>query len=184
MNPRSRITHHASGFTGGLMFHNRMRPVRIFLIFILFAGFVFSLPPNRAGLAQNSDAPPYSWPRSHNYDVQHYRINLSFDWAKQSVSGETTITFQPLTPDIREVEIDAGDMTIKAVKLADGAQLKYRYVGDEKLYVALDRAYPAGQNVSIAINYEATPKDGLTFLTPNESDPTRPHQIWSQGEGL
>src|ERR1044071_9374364 len=71
--------------------------------------------------------PPYQWPRSHNYDVQNYRIELSFDWTKQSISGETTITFQPFESDVKEIEVDAGDMTIRSVKLAGGALLKYRY---------------------------------------------------------
>ena len=160
-----------------------MRPWPIVtLIFIVAAGSFFSLAQNPAFSAQAPDAPPYSWPRSHDYDVQHYRIELSFDWAKQSVSGETTIQFQPFANDLKEVEIDAGDMTIKSIRLAGGGSLKYRYEDQEKLYVALDRAYAAGHDVTIAISYEATPKEGLTFILPSEADPTRPHQIWSQGE--
>ena len=46
-------------------------------------------------LLRRRQAPPHQWPRSHNYDVQNYRIVLSFDWTKQSIAGETTITFQP-----------------------------------------------------------------------------------------
>src|SRR5690242_4750516 len=76
-----------------------------------------------AGEAQN--APPYQWPRSHNYDVQHYRIKLSFDWAAKSVTGETTITLKPLAGDFKEVEIDAGEMSIKSVTLAGGSPLKF-----------------------------------------------------------
>jgi aminopeptidase N len=132
--------------------------------------------------AQSAAAPPYQWPRSHDYDVQHYRIAVSFDWAKQSVAGETTITLRPFKSDVREIELDAGDMTINSVRLAGGGPLKYRYENDEKLYVSLDRAYAAGSDVVITINYAATPRRGLTFITPTEDDPARPHQIWSQGE--
>jgi aminopeptidase N len=132
--------------------------------------------------AQATEAPPYQWPRSHNYDVQHYRITLSFDWARQAVAGETTITLKPFKSDVKEIEIDAGDMTINSVKLAGGAPLKFRYEDKEKLYVSLDRAYSPGADIGIAINYSTTPKKGLTFITPTEEDPSRPHQIWSQGE--
>src|ERR1041384_6749085 len=117
------------------------------------------------------EAPPYQWPRSHNYDVQHYRIELSFHWTKLSVTGETTITFQPFSDDVSDIEVDAGNMTIKSVKLAGGGQLKFRYDDKEKLYVTLDKKYPAGKDVSISISYEATPKQGLTFITPTETDP-------------
>ncbi|HVG20486.1 MAG TPA: M1 family aminopeptidase [Blastocatellia bacterium] len=132
--------------------------------------------------ATSPEAPPYQWPRSHDYDVQHYRIAVSFDWAKQSVAGETTITLKPFKGGVKEIEIDAGDMTINSVKLAGGGPLKFRHENNEKLYVALDRAYAPGADVSIAINYKATPGKGLVFITPTEDDPTRPHQIWSQGE--
>jgi aminopeptidase N len=126
-------------------------------------------------------APPYSWPRTHNFDVQHYRISLSFDWTKQSISGETTITLKPFTADLKEIEIDAGDMTIKSVKLAGGESLQYRYVDKEKLYIALDRPH-SPEDLSVAISYEATPTQGLTFITPTDVDPARPLQIWTQGE--
>src|SRR4030095_7526446 len=107
------------------------------------------------------EPPPYSWPRTHNFDVQHYRIALSFDWEKQSISGETTISLQPFGGDLKEIEIDAGDMTIKSVKLVGGESLKYRYVDKEKLYITLDRPYPTGGALSIAIDYEATPSQGM-----------------------
>ncbi len=132
--------------------------------------------------AKAPEAPPYQWPRSHDYDVQHYKIALSFDWVKRSVTGETTITFRPFKDGLTELEIDAGHMQIKSVKLASGNALKYRYEGDEKLYVTLDHGYNPAQDVAVVIDYTATPTQGLTFITPSEADPTRPYQIWSQGE--
>src|SRR5262245_20349712 len=55
-------------------------------------------------------APPVQWPRSHNYDVQHYKIKVRFDWKEKSVTGETTITLKPYPDDLSEVELDAGQM--------------------------------------------------------------------------
>src|SRR5437867_12791364 len=174
------FTHHVlriTGFAlGGSMIcvrFLRMRPAKIApLILILALSTFSSIAQNPSPPSQAPEAPPYQWPRSHNYDVQHYRIALGFDWTTQSVTGETTITFQPFGADVKEIEIDAGDMTIKSVKLAGGPALKYRYIDKEKLYVELDRPYPAGRNVSIAISYAATPKQGLTFITPTAEDPT------------
>jgi aminopeptidase N len=159
-----------------------IKPTRVaaFLSILVFSS-LLSFAQNPVP-AQAPQPPPYQWPRSHNYDVQHYRIELSFDWTKQSVKGDTTITFQPFGDDVREIEIDAGNMTVRSVKIAGGAELKFRYADNEKLYVTLDKVYPAGKDVSVAISYEATPKQGLTFITPTETDPTRPYQIWSQGE--
>src|SRR5499426_4817437 len=127
-------------------------------------------------------APPYQWPRSHNYDVQHYRIKLAFDWAAKSVTGETTITLKPLARGFKEIELDAGEMNIKSVTLAGGPPLKFDYRNNEKLFVSLDHAYTPANTISVMISYSAAPKKGLTFILPTESDPGRPRQIWSQGE--
>lgn len=158
------------------------KPARALLLaFALSLSSLFSFAQTPVP-AQRPEAPPYQWPRSHDYDVQHYLIRLSFDWSKHAVAGETTVTLKPFKSDVKEIELDAGDMTINSVKLAGGAPLKFRYEGDEKLYVALDRAYAPGTDIGIAISYSATPKKGLIFVTPTEEDPARPHQIWSQGE--
>src|SRR5215470_13535770 len=127
-------------------------------------------------------APPFSWPRSHDYDVQHYRISLSFDWDKKAVIGETSITFKPFEDNLKTVAIDAGEMDIKSVTLAGGGPLKFDYKDNETLLVTLDRPYSPANTVTVAISYTATPHKGLTFILPNETDPNRPHQIWSQGE--
>ncbi len=143
-----------------------------------------SLPAlaQRPAAPQTPQPPPCTWPRSHDYDVQHYRIALSFDWATKSVTGETAITFRPFRDDLGEVEFDAGDMTIDSVRLDGAGALKFRYEGRERLFITLDRAYPAGTDIAVTINYTATPTKGLTFITPTKADPRRPYQIWSQGE--
>ena len=127
-------------------------------------------------------APPYQWPRSHNFDVQHYRIEVGFDWAKKSVAGVTTVSLRPFKSDFKEIELDAGQMTINTVKIGEGQPLKFRYEGNEKLIISLDKPYAAGSDIAVKIDYSTTPKKGLTFITPTENDPTRPFQIWSQGE--
>src|SRR5262249_35012946 len=109
-------------------------------------------------------------------------IDVSFDWQKRSVRGNVTITFRPFQNGLHEVEFDAGDMTIHSVKLASGAPLNFRYEHKEELYVVLDREYPAGADISIAIDYTATPSKGLTFVTPSEADPGQPYQIWTEGQ--
>jgi aminopeptidase N len=148
------------------------------LILLSFATALAQAPAT----GETPKAPPYQWPRSHDYDVQHYRIKLAFDWGTKSVTGETTITLKPLAGDFREIEIDAGEMSIKSVTLAGGAPLKFDYRDNEKLFVSLDRAYAPANTIAITIGYSATPKKGLTFILPTESDPSRPRQIWSQGE--
>jgi aminopeptidase N len=142
---------------------------------------VSSLPFPRQNPAARTSLPIQS-PRTHDYDVQNYRIVIQFDWDKRSLTGETTITFRPLKNDLRELVIDAGQMTINRVRLAGGTSLTYRYEGGEKLLVKLDRQYPAGQDIAVTVDYTARQSKGLTFITPTKAEPTRPYQIWTQGE--
>lgn len=156
--------------------------------FALLLTALLPTPNSLPVLAQSSGAtlaqPPAQWARSHNFDVQHYRLKVRFDWKERSVIGETTISFKPFANGLQEIELDAGMMTIQSVKLAQGADLKFRYVNNEKLFVTLDKAYPAGSTVVLTIAYTAKPPEGkgLTFITPTDADPKRPFQIWSQGE--
>jgi aminopeptidase N len=147
------------------------------LTFQSFSAFAQSLEPEIT-------APPVQWTRSHNYDVQHYRIKVSFDWKEKSVTGETTITLKPFPNDLSEVEFDAGQMDIQAVKLAQGTPLKFRYVNNQKLIITLDKKYSANNKLAITINYVAKPvnSQALAFISPTDTDKTRPYQIWSQGE--
>ena len=48
-------------------------------------------------------APPVQWPRSHDYDVQHYKNVISFDLPGKAVSGETTITLRPFKGDFKQI---------------------------------------------------------------------------------
>lgn len=129
--------------------------------------------------------PEPNWTRSHNYDVQHYRIEVAFDWKEKSVSGKTTITLRPFVNGLKEVELDAGEMKISAVALVlpqSTLSLKYNYDGTEVLKVALDRDYPAGRDLKLAVSYSAKPRKGISFIAPTAEDPGRPYQIWTQGE--
>src|SRR5207248_5643745 len=87
----------------------------------------FSSPAQTPQTPPAPQAPPVQWPRSHDYDVQHYRIEVSFDWTAKSVNGTTTITLRPFKSDLKEIEVDAGHMKINAVKLASGGALTFRY---------------------------------------------------------
>jgi aminopeptidase N len=156
-----------------MLYLRRARPILLVLILFLYSS---------ATLAQAVSGPPYQWPRSHDYDVQHYKLELSFDWIKKEVAGKTTIRLRPFKDGLREIELDAGDMTIDSVKFTAGAALKFRYEKNEKLFIELDREYSTAQEISVTINYTAKPKDGLVFVTPDESTPNQPYQIWTAGE--
>jgi aminopeptidase N len=137
--------------------------------------------------------PPRQYIPNRNYDTQHIKLDLRFNWEREQALGTATITFIPLTTNLQSVEFDAANMTFSSVKLASGAPLKFEAnPAKEKLRITLDRAYQPTDVLTIVIAYNTNGVStdtgiggfgrGLTFIKPMQDDPSRPKQIWSQGE--
>jgi aminopeptidase N len=137
--------------------------------------------------------PPAQYVPSHDYDVRHIALDLRFDWQQEQALGTETITFSPLVNDLRSIALDAASMSFSAVKLTGKMPLKYEF--DEKnqqLRIVLDRAYQPADEIKLVISYHTVRPligglslnggGGLNFIKPTPEDPTRPRQIWSQGE--
>jgi len=137
--------------------------------------------------------PPAQYIPPHDYDQRNIRLDLRFDWEQERAIGTATITLAPVVKDLRRVDLDAAYMTVSAAVLQTGASLKFEYdATKEKLSVLLDRAYQPTEELTVVISYHTNqpPPDkraglgggGLSFIKPRPDDPTRPRQIWSQGE--
>lgn len=180
-----------------------MHPRRSFYVrffsFLLAFSLVISAqarPPRQTiAIAQKRALPPAQYIPARDYDAQHYKLDLRFDWEREQALGTATITFSPLTPNLQRVEFDAANMTFASVTLADGRPLRFEAdAAKEKLRIALDRAYQPNEKVTVVVNYRTngpqkqpsgifgTFGGGLTFIKPTPEDPSRPRQIWSQGE--
>lgn len=166
--------------------------------FVLVLAFSLCLPA--AGLAQQTAAqqaqpklPPRQYIPSRNYDTQHIKLDLRFNWEREQALGTATITFKPLSTNVRNVEFDAANMTFSSVKLLSGVPLKYEAdAQQEKLRITLNRAYQPADTITVVIAYNTNGVShgagiggfgrGLTFIKPTAEEPSRPKQIWSQGE--
>ncbi len=137
--------------------------------------------------------PPTQYIPSRNYDMRHIALNLRFNWEREQAIGTATLTFAPLVNGTKSVEFDAGHMTFNSIKLSNGTPLQFAPdAPNQKLRVTLDRAYRTTDVVTIVIDYRTNGLTkgqglsdfgrGLTFIKPTPEDPTRPRQIWSQGE--
>lgn len=139
--------------------------------------------PAQRPLPQTQYIPP------HDYDQRNIKLDLRFNWELEQAIGTATITLAPLMRDLRRVDLDAGYMSISGVALSSGTPLKFEYdVTREKLRVLLDHAYQPVEELTLIISYHTNqpPLDkrvgGLSFIKPRPGDPTRPRQVWSQGE--
>jgi aminopeptidase N len=126
-------------------------------------------------------------------DLVHTKLKVSFDYSKRHLLGEAWVTLKPHFYNVSEVELDAKAMIIHKVT-KNGKNLKYEY-DDEKLKINLSNTYAKGENYTVYIKYTAQPEEvkqegsaaisdakGLYFIDPDETDPDKPTQIWTQGE--
>ncbi len=126
-------------------------------------------------------------------DLVHTKLKVDFDYSKRQMHGEAWITLEPHFYNVSELELDAKAMLIHKVT-RKGKDLKYEYDGN-KLKINLANVYGKGEQYTIYIKYTARPEEvkqegsaaitdakGLYFIDPDETDPKKPTQIWTQGE--
>lgn len=165
-----------------------------------FSSVAFARPMPQANvflLDETKKLPPVNWIRSRTIDVKDISIDLRFDWDKEQAIGSTIITLAPFA-DTNRFPLDAASMTIESVALLNGTILKYNYDGkrdNDNLEVLLDRVYAAGEEIKVKVSYRTNHVNtadsetaigsfgrGLRFIKPTADNPTKPRQIWSQGE--
>ncbi|HKS15908.1 MAG TPA: M1 family metallopeptidase [Planctomycetota bacterium] len=158
------------------MFHSRMKLALSALLVLL-------------AVRQEKPWAPFNDPtctrhaeRVSTIDVGHYKISVRMDdrIPPPVVEGKVEIDLS-LTAPSGTVELDAAEMTINEIVAGDGAKLAFTHTG-EKLNIDLGRKAAAGDKFRFVVSYTARPTVGLFFITPEPDRPTRPWQVWTQGE--
>ena len=126
------------------------------------------------------DKPRYAPDRP--VDVRHVDIDVTLDFERQQVRGVVTHSFSALFDAVRVVTLDAAELHIDRVTLADGATTLEWWSEGEKLHIQLDRAYSYGEEFGVRVSYWAQPRTGLVFVAPDAGNPDLPVQVWTQGE--
>ena len=145
------------------------------------------LPALPAFAEREPFAPPDTRPHympARQYDLQHVRLDLAFDWDQRSVEGTATNTLMPLLPGLETLVFHGAGLDIRRVRLAGGdADLPFTLDPEaQTVTVKLGRAYGPQDRLEVAIDYSARPKAGLYFVGPDKDYPKKPRQIFSQGE--
>ena len=125
------------------------------------------------------DRPHYA--RDRSFDVQHIKLELSFDLDKRRLFGIVSTTLAPLNDGLSHLELDALDLAITNVTASDGSGLPYK-MSDNKLLIDLGAEKMVGESITVVVQYEASPRRGLYFVEPSEAYPNKPFQIWTQGQ--
>src|SRR4051812_43925230 len=157
----------------------RSRAARLFILLLLALA---SLPASaeREPFAPEGTALQYMPARQ--YDLQHLKLDLAFDWDAKSVEGTATETLTPLLPGLDSLVFHAAGLTVREVRVNGTGRPFSLDLQARTLTVKLDRPYGPGEKIEAAIDYSTHPEAGLYFVGPDKDYPAKPRQIYSQGE--
>jgi aminopeptidase N len=152
---------------------------------VLAASLLLLLATAVPGRAERPFAPegtPARYMPTRQYDLQHLRLDLAFDWDARSVAGTATNTLVPLLPGVGSLVFYAAGLEVRKVRV-NGAERPFALDPQaQTLTVKLDRGYGPRDRLEVAVDYSAHPQAGLYFVGPDRGYPNKPRQIWSQGE--
>lgn len=115
-----------------------------------------------------------------DYRLENARIELRFDVDQREVIGQVTHTLAAVNDGLKQLDFDSVDLNIRKVTV-NGKDAHFS-TDSHKLHVDLEKPAKSGEKYRVTIQYDGKPKKGLYFILPNKSNPTRPVEIWTQGE--
>ncbi len=147
---------------------------------------VLALSPARLAAAEREPFVPEGTPPRYmparQYDLQHLKLDLAFDWEAKSVAGTATHALTPLLPGLGSLVFHAAGLDVHQVRV-NGAERPFTLDPQaQTLTVQLDRPYGPTDRIEAVVDYSAHPSAGLYFMGPDKGYPAKPRQIYSQGE--
>jgi aminopeptidase N len=112
----------------------------------------------------------------HDFDVQHYRLDLDFPCVGTNLSGTNTITLRSMVPVLTRVGLDCVSLSVTAVT-QDGEPAAFTSGGGQ-LNVTLPVPVPMGGTTVLTVTYhgpaaagyyQAYPETWFTFTEPSNS---------------
>ena len=121
-------------------------------------------------------------PREHSVDMQHLKLEVSFEPQKGLVKGKVTHYFSPLQQKVDSIFLDGIKIKYSSVKL-NGKDVRYK-TEDNGITIFPSPALTWGTKDSLTLIYEATPGKGIYFIGWNDPNNLSRKQIWTQGQGI
>lgn len=141
--------------------------------------------------------PTYQATVTKKFDLIHTKLDLRFDWENQHVIGRAWLDVRPWFYATDHFEVEAKGFDIAKIQLVHGDQqtdLTYTY-DDLIIDINLGQTFSKTDTLQVYIEYVAKPNEldrigssaiagakGLYFINPLGEDPSKPMQIWTQGE--
>src|SRR5436305_10710248 len=163
-----------------------MRPSAQRVRTVLASSLLLILAAAVPGRAAPRDFAPEGTPARYmptrQYDLQHLRLDLAFDWDARSVAGTATNTLVPLLPGVDSLVLYAAGLAVRKVRV-NGAERPFTIDPEaQTLTVRLHRGHAPQDRLQVAVADSAHPQPGLSFVGLDRGHPNMPRQIWPQGE--
>ena len=113
-------------------------------------------------------------------DIKHIRLDVVPDFQHRTVSGTTTLRFVPISEPLKELKLNAYDLTIGEVR-SEVTVVDTTNTG-RHLLIRFAAPIPVGEEVTVHIDHSAEPTRGLYFRTPEMGYPETDTHVWTQGE--
>src|SRR6266571_3362660 len=112
----------------------------------------------------------------------HLALDVTPDFKQRTVAGKATLRFKPIAKPVRELKLDAVDLSVQLVEATEKIQA-YQVTAD-KLLITFGEPIPPDKEVSVAISYSAEPTQGLYFRTPEMGYKQGDTHLFPQGEAI
>lgn len=118
------------------------------------------------------------YPGDAKFDVKYYKLNLTFTYSPNSVSGTITIAAKSTVDNLNSIFLNLkSNLTVSVIK-CEGQNLLFSQA-DNKIYLNLNRSYSAGEPFTLDVTYTGLPTSGggmissasISFSTTSAGSP-------------
>jgi aminopeptidase N len=117
-------------------------------------------------------------PRTADFDVEHYALDLALDPAARSIQGTCRVRLWSRAAHLARIELDLERLVVKSVHDERGRKLAFKQ-HDGKLSIELADSLARDASLELSIEYGGKPAKGLWFTDDHDGVAT---QVFTQGE--
>jgi len=128
---------------------------------------------DQQGVTRNYAPPRY-------VDILHLKLDVTPDFQKRTIAGTATLQFAPVGKPLGELRLDAVHLDIRDLRCSTPVA-DYTSTTDE-LIITFASPIAVGERTTVEIDYQAEPRQGLFFRTPELGYAAEDTHLYSQGE--
>ncbi|SVE10403.1 uncharacterized protein METZ01_LOCUS463257, partial [marine metagenome] len=98
-------------------------------------------------------------------DIEQFDLDVTPDFKNRRVAGTATFTFKPILKPLGQLRLDAHDLEISKVTAGSLGIAAWQNT-DRALIVTFTKPIAVDEQTKLSVTYEAEPKKGLYFRTP------------------